>query len=152
MSKKDILWRLTCLLIWFALIFCLTSCRKTGCTDPYAENFSTVANKEDGSCIYILSSHYALSNWEFENPSWVNTIYWEELTPEAVGKGSIQVFVQIYNNGSWTALPLTIYQSPFYSTTIEWSVNINTIHLNWTDSDLIEPIEPPKLNFKVVIG
>ncbi|MCO5259459.1 MAG: hypothetical protein M9916_04885 [Crocinitomicaceae bacterium] len=36
----------------FALTLGFTSCKKEGCTDPTAENYSVGATKDDGSCTY----------------------------------------------------------------------------------------------------
>ncbi|MBN4071284.1 hypothetical protein JYT72_02120, partial [Crocinitomix catalasitica] len=38
----------------FTLLLCLSisSCKKKGCTDPDAENYSVEAKKDDGSCTF----------------------------------------------------------------------------------------------------
>jgi hypothetical protein len=40
------------LIILFASIFAFSSCKKEGCTDASAQNYSSTAKKDDGSCNY----------------------------------------------------------------------------------------------------
>lgn len=39
-------------LLAIPLTFSVTSCKKAGCTDPIASNYSDAAKKDDGSCAY----------------------------------------------------------------------------------------------------
>lgn len=49
-----------------ALLTPLTSCKKSGCTDPTASNYSSKAKKDDGSCTYdftyTIPTTYAFTN------------------------------------------------------------------------------------------
>ena len=68
------------------------SCQKIGCTDPYAENYSVYANKDDGSCIYKDALTVTVSEWEFYDFYYGATIFWDALTQEAIDKSVIQIF------------------------------------------------------------
>ena len=50
--------RLKMVLIAAGLIAFGTSCKKKGCTDPEATNFSAEAKKDDGSCVYDPDTWY----------------------------------------------------------------------------------------------
>jgi hypothetical protein len=39
-------------LLAIPMAFSVTSCKKTGCTDPIASNYSDAAKKDDASCTY----------------------------------------------------------------------------------------------------
>jgi len=58
--------------VFFALIS-ITSCKKKGCTDPTAYNFSSEAKKDDGSCSY--KAPYTIpSTYDFTDASGNNTV------------------------------------------------------------------------------
>ena len=48
-----------------SLIILMTSCKKKGCVDSYAESFDSKAEKDDGSCTYLsdkLLGTYSVSS------------------------------------------------------------------------------------------
>ena len=58
--------------LFFALIS-ITSCKKKGCTDPTAYNYSSEAKKDDGSCSY--DAPYTIpSTYDFTDASGNNTV------------------------------------------------------------------------------
>jgi hypothetical protein len=58
--------------LFFALIS-ITSCKKKGCTDPTAYNYSSEAKKNDGSCSY--EAPYTIpSTYDFTDASGNNTV------------------------------------------------------------------------------
>lgn len=47
------------LLVATTLVLSVSSCKKKGCTDPNANNYSTEAKKDDGSCTYDPNTWYS---------------------------------------------------------------------------------------------
>ncbi|NOQ76058.1 MAG: hypothetical protein GQ574_28890 [Crocinitomix sp.] len=61
--------------IMAASLLMVASCKKKGCTDPIAVNYSTEAEKDDGSCNYELTTIYITEDIT-ENTTWTaNYIY-----------------------------------------------------------------------------
>ncbi len=140
------------LLFFLSLIILAgTSCRKIGCTDPSAENYSIYAQKDDASCIYKKSRIFNVSNWTFFDPHYGATIFWNELTQEVISNSVVQVSIGSDADG-WSTLPLTFPQDGTYSTTIEVVLSTGRVDLTWIDSDLVEPIDPESRQIKIVIG
>lgn len=81
-------------IIFFALItsaFTFSSCKKEGCTDVAALNYSEKAKKDDGSCQYpqeetgqvkiVLEHHWGDNSTDFElNTSFIHPVTGDELT------------------------------------------------------------------------
>jgi hypothetical protein len=45
------------IIIIAVILFSTISCKKKGCTDPIATNYSSEAGKDDGSCTYAPTNH-----------------------------------------------------------------------------------------------
>ena len=52
----------------------LSSCKKKGCTDPTATNYSDKAKKDDGTCEYASSSSYMIETVT------INGVSYEKIT------------------------------------------------------------------------
>jgi hypothetical protein len=137
-----------------ALLLFLTACKKDihGCMDPEADNYSMLATKDDGSCFYevsgVKSTTVTISNWTQASNDWATTIPYGEITTEVVESGAVISYI---NSGTnvWKALPLTIYQSIDYSTTIEVSLTVGQIIVYWKNSDGTLPANPGERVFKI---
>lgn len=97
----------------------------------------------------VNSALFTISNWDFHDPSYVGTIDYGTITYDILHYGAIMVYLKTGEN-SYSQLPVTFYQDPAYSTTLEVVTALGVVHIYWTDSDLAEPIPPPTLDFKVV--
>ena len=55
--------------ILIIILFSIISCRKKGCTDPFASNYDDKANYENGSCEYdTINRHdFELKTYHFFN-------------------------------------------------------------------------------------
>jgi hypothetical protein len=134
----------------------MTSCKKDiyGCTDSEAENFSNAATKDDGSCFYpadpTKSTTVTISNWSETANSWSTTIPYGEITSDALTNGAVLTYLE---NGTniWQALPLTIYQSTIYNTTIEVSITVGQVIIEYINSDGTLPVNPGEKKFKVTV-
>lgn len=137
-----------------ACLISLTACKKDiyGCTDTTANNYSTLATKDDGSCFFeesgVKSTTVTISNWTQSGTDWATTIPYGEITADVVEHGAVVAYI---NGGTniWKALPLTIYQSTTYSTTIELSVTVGQILIYWKNSDGTLPANPGETVFKI---
>ncbi|MBK9192046.1 MAG: hypothetical protein IPM77_11320 [Crocinitomicaceae bacterium] len=140
----------------FALSLLMTSCKKdiNGCTDPEADNFSNAATKDDGSCFFesdaVKSTTVTISNWSETADSWATTIPYGEITADALTNGAILTYLE---NGTnvWQALPLTTYQSTTYSTTIEVSITVGQVMVEYKNSDGTLPTEPGEQKYKISV-
>lgn len=138
----------------FTLI--ITSCKKDihGCTDPQADNFSNAATKDDGSCFFegdaVKSTSVTISNWTETADSWATTIPYGEITADLLTNGAVLSYLE---NGTnvWQALPLTIYQSTTYSTTIEVSITVGQVMIEYKNSDGTIPSNPGEKKFKISV-
>jgi hypothetical protein len=61
------------ILLVVSLTVSMTSCKKKGCVDAYAENFDAEAGKDDGSCTYLsnklLGTYSVTSDCQYEGMS-----------------------------------------------------------------------------------
>lgn len=116
-----------------------SSCKKEGPAGPAGK---------DGNA-NVVSSTITSSSWAYAAPSWVITFTNPAITQEIINSGAVLVYLKVGN--SYNQLPLTFYPSSDYSTTIEVSTFVGGLSLFWTDSDLIQPINPGSRTFKVVV-
>jgi hypothetical protein len=132
------------------------SCKKQiyGCTDQGAENYSNAATSDDGSCFFAepsaQSTTATISNWSVSGTSYVATIPWGEITSDIIDNGAVLVYKNSGGN-LWSQLPLTVYSSSSYSTTIEVQVTVGQVHVYYKNSDLSLPTEPTTTEFKISI-
>lgn len=132
------------------------SCEKEiyGCTDIAAENYSTLANTNDGSCFYsepsAKSTTATVTNWSQNGMKYVAIIPWSEITTDVIDNGAVMTYRETSTN-VWSQLPLTIYESGTYSTTIEVAVTVGQVLISISNSDLSLPAAPTSILFKVSI-
>lgn len=148
------------------IIVGLTSCKKEiyGCTDATAENYSTYATVDDGSCYHYIAppqptappDEVVISNivynviWEQGSTYWFIELQWAEITSSVLTNGAVSVYARDAG-GNWIELPMTLYMSSSYSSTITASYSVGEVSIVWEDSDGVLPNEPPVLDFKIVI-
>jgi hypothetical protein len=97
----------------------------------------------------VVSSSTTVSNWVYEGSSWKSIIPYPAITQDIINSGAVLVYMK--TGESYNQLPLTFYQNPAYSTTIEVSTVVGGLALYWSDSDLSQPINPGTRTFKVVV-
>lgn len=135
-----------------ALLFCglLSSCKKysAGCTDSEAENYSTYAKNDDGSCMYQHSSDVTVSNWSYTAPYYETTIQWANLTQEVIDRGTISVFM-VYNNNSITELPFTASYAASYASHWYYEAKAGEVKIFRYDTDLTDPGNPGTAVFRL---
>jgi hypothetical protein len=138
------------------VIISLSSCKKDiyGCMDNTAANFSNAATKDDGSCFFSepasTSTTVTISNWTQNGNDWVTTIPYGEITADVIDNGAVLVYLQAGTN-VWNSLPLTIYESVSYSTTIQVSVTVGQVIISWTNSDDTLPANPGEDIYKITV-
>ena len=126
----------------------LSSCEKEGSVGPAGKDGIDGSDGSDGNA-NVVSSTITSSSWAYSNPSWVISFTYPAITQSIIDEGAVLVYIKVGNG--YTQLPLTIYQSPNYSTSIEVSTFVGGLSLFWTDSDLIQPTNPGEHTFKVVV-
>lgn len=104
-----------------------------------------------GNANVVSSSVTAFaSDWQYTAPSWRMNIAYPAITQDILDNGAVLVYMK-NNQSSWSQLPLTIYQSATYSTSIEVVTGLGGLSIFWTDSDLLQPINPGGATFKIVV-
>jgi hypothetical protein len=138
-----------------ALSICLVSlvtagCKKyaAGCMDTEAENYSSYAKLDDGSCMYHHSSNVTLSSWSYNDPMYMGSITWANLTQDVIDRGSISVF-HVLTTGEIVELPYTISVSSSYSSHWFYEASAGKVDIFRWDSDLIDPGNPGAQTFKL---
>lgn len=107
----------TILLILTLVLFGLASCKKNiyGCTDPTALNYSTEANKDDGSCISNQQQVYIEEFWINFGPGVSSDYYVPNFYKES---GDIIIMeIESDNVGGtpyWSALPYNLHVTDTY--------------------------------------
>lgn len=99
--------------------------------------------------VNVVSSSTGSSSWVFDDPSWTLSLSYPAITQDIIDNGAVLVYLK--NGQAYNQLPLTIYQSASYSTSIEVSTFVGGVKIFWTDSDLIEPVNPGYREIKVVV-
>lgn len=140
----------------------LLSCKKEiyGCKDQTAENYSTYATIDDGSCYHyvapsipdevLISTVVYNVSWSQGSAWWYITLDWAEITQSVLDNGAVSVYMNA--GGDWIELPFTTFISSTYSTTINAFYSLNTVYIEWSDSDGTLPIEPSSTyDFKIII-
>jgi len=128
----------------------LGSCKKysAGCMDSDAENYSTYAKVDDGSCMYQHSTNVTVTSWDYSDPIYTATITWDNITQQVIDRGTISVF-RVFNTGEITELPYTVSNSSSYSSHWYCKASVGKVEIFRWDSDLISPANPGALNFKL---
>lgn len=156
LKKKTFVKKLAVSSVALALII-FSSCKKDihGCTDQAAENFSNAATKDDGSCIYAStdtkSTTVTISNWNQQGNNWVTTLAYSEITSNVMSNGAVVAYIGSGMENVWNMLPLTVYQSTSYSTTIEVSVTVGQVLVYFKNSDDTLPANPGERIFKIAV-
>jgi hypothetical protein len=132
MNKKS-------LIIFGIALISIVGCTKEGPTGPAGANGN--AN--------VVSSTISSSNWVFNSPSWSNTFTYPAITQDIIDKGAVLVYLK--NGQAYSQLPLTIFQSASYSTSLEVASFPGGVKIFWTDSDLTQPNNPGNKEFKIVV-
>lgn len=153
----------TLVIILIPILFIgITSCKKViyGCTDQTADNYSTYANKDDGSCFHYVEPNIpdevVISNivynvaWNQGSTYWYIDLQWAEITSNVLNNGAVSVYARDAGN-DWIELPMTLYLSSSYSSTISASYSLGEVSIVWEDSDGTLPLSPPILDFKLVV-
>jgi hypothetical protein len=134
----------------FALV--LSGCKKEpvkgekGDTGPAGTNGT---NGKDGNA-NVVAGTVNVTTWTYSEPVYYVNIPSQSITQSIINTGAVLVYVKLDEN-VWSQLPLTIYNDPTYSSTLEVITTLNLVHIQWTDSDLTQPGTPPPLTFKIVV-
>ncbi|MEO5643526.1 MAG: hypothetical protein ABIQ40_05705 [Bacteroidia bacterium] len=123
----------------FCLLMTINACKKEG---------PAGAAGKDGNA-NVKSSTVTVTNWSFSSPSYYTDISWGVLTTDMVNNGAVFVYASTGTN-TWSQLPLTIYPSSNYSSTLEVVTSPGNVRIIWTDSDLTQPANPGQFTFKIV--
>ncbi|MBK8925857.1 MAG: hypothetical protein IPM74_08085 [Crocinitomicaceae bacterium] len=133
-----------------------TSCKKEiyGCMDLSATNYSTLANTDDGSCFYdqpnAKSTIVTISTWIEQSSAWATTIPYGDISTNVIDNGGVLTYINTGTN-IWNQLPLTIYNSVDYSTTIEVSITVGQVIVTYKNSDGSLPANPGEKIFKITV-
>lgn len=133
-----------------------TSCKKDiyGCKDPEAENYSTYATVDDGSCYHIDNIESDVitilsSDWGWSSPYYYVQINYPAITQTVVENGAVLVYMETAAN-NYSQLPITFYPTNTYSTSVETTHTADFLKIYWADSDHLT-ITPGQRKFKIVV-
>jgi len=135
-TKKPLMKKLHILMIGVILLS-LGACKK----DKY---------QEVGDYPEMDSQTATIASWTYSAPSYYGDISNSAITQDVLDNGAVLVYLNASNN-NWNQLPLTIYTSSSFSSTLQVSNSLGNVRIFWTDSDLTQPSTPPSLTFKVVV-
>jgi len=132
------------------LILSAISCKKyqAGCMDETAENFSSYAKVDDGSCMYYASSDIVISNWTYSDPYYYAVITWGALTQDVINRGSMSVFME-YNGGEIVELPFTASYDSGYASHWYYEAKVGQVTILRYDTDLVQPAPVGSVGFKL---
>ena len=116
MNKKNIL------LIATGLVFCFTSCKKKGCTDPTATNYDAEAKKDDGSCEYANTPNYTVpSTYTFTDASGNNTVSYGGQTARMDMLSEMVTYLKTANNDNTVTLDAQKLKEMYDNSYTGWS-------------------------------
>ena len=130
----------------------ITGCKKVPVVGDKGEQGlpgTNGTNGKDGNA-NVVSGTVTVSSWVYSDPFYYVNIPSQSISQSIINTGAVLVYVKLADN-VWSQLPLTFYNSPDYSSTLEVITTLNLIHIEWTDSDLSQPSTPPALTFKIVV-
>jgi hypothetical protein len=127
------------LIIFGITLISIVGCTKEGPIGPAGA---------DGNA-NVVSSTISSSNWVYNSPSWSITFSYPAITQNIIDKGAVLVYLK--NGQAYTQLPLTIYSSATFSSSLEVNSFVGGVKVFWTDSDLTQPSNPGNREFKVVV-
>jgi hypothetical protein len=110
----------------------------------------TNCNKDEYGNTTTETSTHTSGNWVFNDPFYYTDISVPAINQDVVDNGAVLVYASI-DASSYAQLPLTVYTSADYSSTLEVQHSLGLVRVLWTDSDLIEPNMPPSMTFKIVV-
>jgi hypothetical protein len=139
----------TLLLFALPLLLSALSCTREGPAGPAGPQ-GPAGQNGTGPQVFSSTITLAPEDWVFQAPSYVADITWDALTPNIIDHGAVLVYWEV-NPNQYTQLPVTFYDSPEFSTTVEYWKTDNTITVWWTDSDHNQPTAPGAQKFKIVI-
>jgi hypothetical protein len=139
-----------------AILVGAMSCKKDiyGCKDPEAENYSSKATVDDGSCFKIDNIESDIitiqsSDWFWSDPYWGVHISYAAITQDVVDNGAVLVYMEVTAN-NYTQLPITIYPETSYSTSVEATHTVGMLKIYFADSDHLT-LSPGQRKFKIVV-
>jgi hypothetical protein len=97
----------------------------------------------------VKSMTATITSWSQSGTSWNAAIGVSMITAAIVSKGAVTVFLS-NGGGGWEQLPLTIYPSSSYSSTMTAVHYVGGVTIHVFDSDKQLPIEPGTCVFKIV--
>lgn len=127
------------LIIFGITLISIIGCTKEGPVGPAGA---------DGNA-NVVSSTISSSNWVYNSPNWSITYFYPAITQNIIDKGAVLVYLK--NGQAYTQLPLTIYPSATFSSSLEVNSFVGGVKIFWTDSDLTQPSNPGNREFKVVV-
>lgn len=145
-------------LITVAALVVIAACKKDPVPGPKGDKGDKGEQGEPGPAgpqgpqgnANVTSGTVTISNWIYDsNNKWYTaTIIDQGITQNIVDKGAVMVY--IYQGGANIALPVTIYPSASYSSTLSYVYGLSQVVIRVQDSDLTQPSNPGSLTFRVV--
>ena len=105
------------ILVATGLLFVLTGCKKEGCTDPLADNYSESAKKDDGSCEY---SYSVPTTYEFTDANGNNTVSYSGQTARMDMLSEMTSYLKTANDNG-TALDAATLLAMYDNSYTGWS-------------------------------
>lgn len=138
----------------FALFFVITLFAVTSCQGPKGEPGRDGNANVQSSTVETKAENWA---WDENALNWYLDLEWDAIDLDMVDYGAVLVYME--NPGEfygWHQLPLTLYPSDQYSTTLETIYYDYALTIFWTNSDLQKHQNPcdfynANLTFKVVL-
>lgn len=97
----------------------------------------------------VVSSTISSSNWVLADNRWSITFTYPEITQNIIDKGAVLVYMKV--GQAYNQIPLTLYSSATFSTSLQVSSFLGGVTVFWSDSDLTQPTNPGNREFKIVV-
>lgn len=142
----------TAALLFVMALFTMTSCQGPK-GDPGVPGNDGNANVQSSTVETTAPDWY----WDQNSLNWYIDLEWDQIDYDMVDFGAVLVYMENPNDFyGWHQLPLTVYPTDTYSSTLETLYYDNGLTIFWTNSDLDRHENPctlynTNLTFKVVL-
>lgn len=96
----------------------------------------------------LVSSSIKSTNWSYNDPSWQISFSYEEIDQDVIDNGAVLVYMKL--GTSSIQLPI-VFTNDGYQSIVDAEIYVGGLTISWTDTDLIQPINPSEREFKIVV-
>ena len=145
------------LFLMLGIGFILSSCKKHGCTDSSAVNYSNIAKKDDGSCFYksdlnnVNSAVYNIYSWEWagDGDGYSVTKSSDIITADIATNGIVLCYFKIGND--YLQIPYSAWSGNTWTSHYIFAYTTGAFSLLKQDDDGLT-MQPDDAEIKIVVA